>query len=205
MVITVYIWVGGSRYPSRGILAPTPYSKPQSRGKMPKTNKNCFSEHRTTVIFQFMVFYGLNSIYQVGSQDTPAGVSWPPPLIPGQKVDFFSCCCIFLLITHKNCFSEHLTTVLPVFDVLMVISVYIWVGAKIPQPGYLDPPPTTYSRPKIVVAFFVENIKNCFSEHLTLVLPVYDVLMVITVYIWVGAKIPQPGYLGPHPLFQATK
>ena len=129
---------GGLRYPSRGILAPTPYSKPQSRGKMPKINKNCFSEHRTTVVFQFMMFYGLNSIYQGGGgQDTPAGVSWPPPLIPGQKVDFF----FFLLITHKNCFSEHLTTVLPVFDVLMVITVYIWVGAKIPQRGFLDPPP----------------------------------------------------------------
>ena len=37
--------------------------------------KNCFSEHRTTVIFQFMMFYGLNSIYQGGGQDTPAGVS----------------------------------------------------------------------------------------------------------------------------------
>ena len=164
---------------------------------MPKTNKNCFSEHRTTVIFQFMMFYGLNSIYQVGGQDTP----YTRP----KSGFFFVVVVFFLLIPHKNCFSEHLTTVLPVFDVLMVISVYIWVGAKIPQPGYLDPPPTTYSRPKIVVAFFVENIKNCFSEHLTSVLPVYDVLMVITVYIWVGAKIPQPGYLGPHPLFQATK
>ena len=134
--------MGGVKIPSRGILAPTPYSKPQSRGKMPKTNKNCFSEHRTTVIFQFMMLYGLYSIYQGGGQDTLAGVSWPPPLIPGQKVDFlFFFCWFFLLITHKNCFSEHLTTVLPIFDVLMVITVYIWVGAKIPQPGYLPPPP----------------------------------------------------------------
>ena len=174
---------------------------------MLKTNKNCFSQHRTTVIFQFMMFYGLYSIYQGGAKIPRPGYLGPHPLYQAKKWIFFFFF-FFLLITHKNCFSDHLTTVLPVFDVLMVITVYIWVGAKIPQQGFLDPPThthTTYSRPKIVVAFFVENIKNCFSEHLTLVLPVYDVLMVITVYIWVGAKIPQPGYLGPHPLFQATK
>ena len=144
MVITVYIRVGGggggSRYHSRDVLAPTPNSKPQSRGKMLKTNKNCFSEHGTTVIFQFM-FYGLNSIYQGGGQDTHPGYLGPHPLYQAKKWIFFFFFFFFFLITHKNCFSEHLTTVLPVFDVLMVITVYIWVGAKIPQPGYLGPHP----------------------------------------------------------------
>ena len=72
-----------------------------------------------------------------------------PSLIPGQKVDFF------VLKTHKNCFSEHLTTVLPVYDVLMVITVYIWVGAKISQckEGAKTPKPSIIEIANIILYF----------------------------------------------------
>ena len=150
---------------------------------MLKTNKNCFSEHRTTVIFQFMMFYGLYSIYQGGGQDTPAGVSWgrgilaPTPYTRPKSGFFFFVFFFLLLITHKNCFSEHLTTVLPIFDVLMVITVYIWVGPKIPQPGYLapPPPPPNLFQAKNCCCFLLKTHKNCFPEHLTTV--IYQFMM----------------------------
>ena len=100
-----------------------------------------------------------------GGQDTLAWnggrVSLPPPPIPSQICGPHNVVKKKMLKTHKNLrFSEHLITVLPVYDVFMVKTVYVWVGAKIPRLKYPSQDilaPAPYSSQKVDYFFLLEN------------------------------------------------
>ena len=89
-----------------------------------------------------------------GGQVTPTGVSWPPPPIPSQKVENY-----FWPKTHETSVFLIMTTVLPVYDVFMVKTVYIWVGAKIPRtPAGVSWPPLPVPSQKVENYFLPKNI-----------------------------------------------
>ena len=122
---TVYIWVG-PKIPQLGYLGPHPLvlAKNWKFFFLLKTHKHfCFSDYLTTVLPAYdLFFFDQNSIYLSEGQDTPAGVSWPPPPSPSQKLEKK-----ILLKRHKHFrFSDYLTTVLPANDLFFYIkTVYI--------------------------------------------------------------------------------
>ena len=80
------------------------------------------------------------------------------------------------------------------------------VGVKIPWPGYLDPPPTYLFLKAQQIPYDIK--KNCcsFSCHScnrinSTGLNKKKMFHILVLESGMGVKIPQPGYLDPHPLF----
>ena len=149
-----------------------------------------------------------NSIYPRGGQDTLDVVSWPPPTIPSQNLEFF------ILPPPPPPLKKNKNKNTSVFLIIRqrFYQLMMFLGTKQYISGwgqrYLDRgilAPTPYILVKNWREKMLKTHKNfCFPYYLTKVLPAYDVFKIKTVYIWLGPRYPGRSILAPIPYWPSS-